>query len=177
MFDTTQGETRARFDAEQIQKLFPVHSKINVVVTDLAWPHVAGVRYWVAHGATIISHPAARPFLQRIIERRWTRNPDDLEKHREAKLKFVAVDSPKSLAGGKITIVPIDGIGSEVALACFVANDRFLWASDYVQDLSEPTSYTTDVWNAVQRARLDPKQVAAEHIELTDWEKIRALQR
>jgi hypothetical protein len=97
---------------------------------------------------------------------------DKLEKHRDGKLKLIPVDSPKSLADGKITVVPIDGIGSEIALACFVANDRFLWASDYIQDTSEPSDYATDVWDAAQRAHLESEQVAAEHIELTDWAKI-----
>lgn len=177
VFDATQGEERARLDAEQIAKLFPGQHKINVVVTDLAWPHVAGVRYWVAHGATIISHPAARPFLQRIVERRWTRTPDQLEQHRNAKLNFIAVESPTAMAHGQITLLPIDGIGSEIALAGFVAGDRFLWASDYIQDVTTPTAYASDVWNAVQRAHLRPKRVAAQHVELTEWEKIAALQR
>jgi hypothetical protein len=177
IFDTTQSEERARLDSEAIRNLFPGQHKVNVVVTDLAWPHVAGVRYWVAHGATIISHSAAKPFLQRIIKRRWTRNPDELERHRNAKLRFIPIDSATQVAGGKVTIVPIDGIGSEIALACFVANDRFLWASDYIQDTSEPTAYASDVWNAVQRAHLEPKQVAAEHVGLTDWARIAALQR
>src|SRR5262249_44707516 len=53
VFDSTQSEERARQDQEQIARLFPGPHKINVVVTDLAWPHVAGVRYWVAQGAII----------------------------------------------------------------------------------------------------------------------------
>jgi hypothetical protein len=64
LFDATQGEERAKKDAEAIGKLFPGYKKLSVVITDLAWPHVAGVRYWVANGATIIAHKAAREFLQ-----------------------------------------------------------------------------------------------------------------
>lgn len=175
VFDATQGEGRARLDAEQIAKLFPGKHKINVVITDLAWPHVAGLRYWVAHGATIISHRSARPFLEQIIAREWTRKPDELQQHR-AKFNFVGIDRDQSFADGKIVLVPIDGIGSEIALAGFVTDDKFLWASDYIQDVQNPTAYATDVWNAVQRAHLQPKQVAAEHVPLTDWEKIASLQ-
>jgi hypothetical protein len=175
VFDATQGEGRARLDAEQIAKLFPGKHNINVVVTDLAWPHVAGLRYWVANGATIISHRSARPFLEQIIGRQWTRKPDQLQQHR-AKFNFIGIDRQQSFADGKITLVPIDGIGSEIALTGFIADDHFLWASDYIQDIENPTAYATDVWNAVQRAHLQPKQVAAEHVPLTDWDKIASLQ-
>jgi hypothetical protein len=146
------------------------------VITDLAWPHVAGLRYWVASGATIIAHRAAQPFLDRIVARTWTHKPDQLEQHR-ARFNFVPVVDREALAKGKIMILPIDGIGSEIALAVFVVDDRFLWASDYIQDLENPTLYARDVCNAVLRANLRPKQVAAEHIPLTDWEKIARLER
>src|SRR5690606_19899214 len=56
VFDATQAAERARQDHEWIQRLFPGEHPVVVVVTDLAWPHIAGVRYWVAQGATILSH-------------------------------------------------------------------------------------------------------------------------
>lgn len=101
LFDPTQGEERAKKDAAAIAKLFPGKHKFTVIITDLAWPHVAGVRYWVASGATIIAHRAAREFLQAVIDRRWTVTPDLLEQRRKtARLKFVGVDATYSAAGG-----------------------------------------------------------------------------
>ena len=49
-----------------VGRLFPGHHPIVVVVTDLAWPHVAGVRYWVAMGATIVSHAGSKEFLSQV---------------------------------------------------------------------------------------------------------------
>jgi hypothetical protein len=65
-----------------IGKLFPGPHPVAVVVTDLAWPHVAGVRYWVGAGATVISHRASEPFLREVVERRWTLAPDLRERRR-----------------------------------------------------------------------------------------------
>lgn len=178
IFEATQGEARAQRDADAIAKLFPGEHKLTVVVTDLAWPHIAGVRYWVARGATIVAHRAARSFLEGIVSRRWTTAPDLLEQHRRSvKFKFVAVDKTHTLAGGAITLHAIDGIGSEVALMGYLTADRFLWASDYIQTLDEPTSYATEVWEAVKRNKLEPNRVAAEHLPLTPWTKIEALQK
>lgn len=64
LFDAARGEERSQKDAAIIARLFPGHKKIIVVVSDLAWPHIAGVRYWVANGATIVAHKAAYEFLQ-----------------------------------------------------------------------------------------------------------------
>ncbi|HBB95021.1 MAG TPA: hypothetical protein DC054_06495 [Blastocatellia bacterium] len=178
VFDTTQGEERARKDSEAIARLFPGRHNVTVVITDLAWPHVAGVRYWVASGATIIAHKAAREFLQSVVDRRWTLVPDLLERRRKtARLKFVGIDTTFRLASGAISLHPIDGIGSEVALMGYVAADHFLWASDYIQTVAEPTAYASEIWRATQRDGLHPEHTAAEHLPLTPWSKIVELQK
>jgi hypothetical protein len=177
VFDATQGEARARQDSAWIGKLFPGRHPIAVVITDLAFPHVAGVRYWVAQGATIISHRASREFLGRVVARTWTDAPDLLETRRASgvRMKFRAVDDSLSLAGGAITLFAIDGPSSEGALAAFVHADNFLWASDYVQTLSRPTQYLDEVAAAVRRMKLTPANLAAEHLPLVDWSRAAAL--
>lgn len=173
VFDATQGEARVQQDSAWIATIFPGRHPIVVVVTDLAWPHVAGVRAWVAHGATIVAHRAARGFLEQVVERRWTLAPDLLERRRgKARFRFRSVSDSLVLGGGDILLFPIDGIGSEVALAAFVRPSRFLWASDYIQDLGEPTQYVDEVVAAAARVGVAPELVAAEHIPLTRWDRV-----
>ena len=181
VLDATQGEDRARQDAEQITRLFPGQHKINVVVTDLAWPHIAGLRFWVSRGATIIAHPAAREFLQKVIDRNWTLAPDALQLQRNrspvaGRMNFLAISQATNLAGGRVRVVPIDGIGSEVALMVYLPEEKFLWASDYIQTLDQPTLYAAEVLGAAQRAGFSPERVAAEHLPLTDWKAVQAAQ-
>jgi len=177
VFDATQGETRAREDSAWIGRLFPGKHPITVVVTDIAWPHVAGVRFWVANGATILTHRANRAFLQRVVDRRWTAAPDLLERRRSTVTPRIrVVNDSLRLAAGDITLFAIDGVASEGALAAFVAPDRFLWASDYVQNLRVPTQYLDETAAAVDRMHLSPMRVAAEHLKLSSWEDARRLQ-
>jgi hypothetical protein len=136
---------------------------------------VAGVRFWVAQGATIVSHRESKAFLERVVARRWTRAPDLLEKRRAtAKLKFTAVDKSLDLAGG-VRLFAIDGIGSEGALMAWVPGERFLWASDYIQNVTKPATYTTEVCQAVRRVGIAPENVAAQHIPFTPWQTIEGL--
>jgi hypothetical protein len=176
VFDATQGDERGRHDAEWISALFPGKHPLVVVVTDLAWPHVAGVRYWVAQGATIVSHRAARSFLQGVVDRRWTLTPDALERTRAGhRLHFRAVTDSVSLGGGAILLFPIDGAASEVALAAFIRKDGFLWASDFIQTLSAPSQYLDEVWAAVQRVGVTPSSFGAEHVGVAEWARVAAL--
>ena len=173
VFDAAQGEERVHQDSLWIARLFPGPHPIVVVVTDLAWPHVSGVRGWVARGATIVAHRAARDFLTQVVSRRWTLKPDLLEHQRSrTSLRLRTVDRSLALAGGDVQIIPIDGVASEVALLAFVRPEGFLWGSDFIQDLSEPTQYVEEVVAAVRRTHIVPLKVAAEHAPLTEWSRI-----
>lgn len=166
VLDATQGETRARTDSAWIGRLFSGTHPIAVVVTDVAWPHVSGVRFWVASGATIISRDMSRSFLERVVARHWRQHPDKLESHPRA-LRFVAVHGP--LIGSGLGLYPIDGAGSEGALMAYLPSDGVLWASDYVQTLEAPALYTTEVYTAACRFGLTPTRVVAEHHPVADW--------
>ncbi|HSB56163.1 MAG TPA: hypothetical protein VLD58_17500 [Gemmatimonadales bacterium] len=174
LFDATQGDERARQDSVWIGRLFPGRHPIVLVVTDLAWPHVAGVRFWVAAGATVVSHQISRPFLEQVVARRWTLEPDRLERMKQRPpLRFRAVSDSLSLAGGAISLYPIDGIASEGALMAFLRRDGFLWASDYVQTVKEPSRYGLEVYQAASRVGVEPSRLAAEHLPVTTWETLR----
>lgn len=174
VLDATSNETRARRDAAWVARLFPGRHPVAVVVTDLAWPHVSGVRYWVARGAVVYAHPTAEPFLRRVVDRRWTRAPDSLEQARRARphtaeLRFRAVRDRARLAGGALDLHEIAGVGSEGALMAWLPGDRFLWAGDYVQTAAEPSEYADEVIAAARRAGIAPERVAAMHLPLTQW--------
>lgn len=173
LFDATTGEGRSRADSAWIAALFPKAKGVVLVVSDLAWPHVAGVRFWAARGATIVAHDISRPFLQQLLDRRWTVAPDLLEKGRSAKrppsYRLVTHGDGFTLAGGKIRVKAIDGIGSEGALYAWFPAQRFLWASDYLQDVSQPSQYAVEVLAAMRRDGIAPDRVAAQHLPMTPW--------
>jgi len=178
VMDATMGWKRAQKDEEWIRKLYPGDHPVAVIVSDLAWPHIAGVRYWVSKGAAIISHRASEPFLREVMDHRRTVEPDPLEKNREnVEFHFIPVDKRRELGDGALSVASIDGIGSETALMTYDRRNQFLWAGDFIQLLDRPTAYTNEVWEAVQREQFMPRQTAAQHIPLTDWAVIDSLAR
>jgi hypothetical protein len=173
VLDATQGEERARADSAWIARLFPGRHPVRVVITDLAWPHVAGVRFWVASGATIVSNERSRRFLEAVVARKWTLHPDKLARSGKRTLSFVAAGD--SLVRPGIRTYPIDGVGSEGALMVYLPSDSVLWASDYVQQLKRPAQYTNEVLAATCRVGIVPERVVAEHQKLTPWSTLTAL--
>jgi hypothetical protein len=59
-----------------------------------------------------------------------------------------------------------------VALIAYIPADHFLWASEFVQDISQPTMYAKEVIAAVVRAGFQPEKVAAEHLPLNSWQNV-----
>ena len=175
LLDATTSEARARGDSTWIARLFPGRHPVVVVITDLAWPHVAGARFWVARGATIVTHSASVGFLQRLTAQRWTLQPDALERSkakRGAEFRARTLSDSLSLGNGAIKLYAIDGAGSEGALMAFVPSEQYLWASDFVQTVARPSQYATEVWNAAKRIGIAPERFAAEHMPLTPWSKL-----
>jgi hypothetical protein len=178
LLDATQSEGRARKDSTWIAKLFPGRHPLVLVVTGLAWPHIGGLRFWVANGATVVSHPGARAFLEQVVNRRWSREPDRLERERRtARFNFRPVTDSLSLAGGELKLYPIDGASSEVALMGWLPAARFLWPGDYIQNTREPSGYAREVLAATRRVGILPTGFAAQHVRMTRWSVIDSLHR
>jgi hypothetical protein len=176
ILDAQIGPERAQRDSAWIGKLFPGRHPLVLIVTDLAWPHIAGVRYWIGQGATVVSHPASRAFLERVVSKKWVLQPDVVEQRR-AKVHFVfrAVTGSLALANGDVQLRSIDGAGSEGAIIAFFPNERFLYAGDYIQGGgpdSFSATYAREAAAAVTRAAFTPERFAAMHLPLSDWSSL-----
>ncbi len=170
LFDATMADWRSRADSAWIATLFPGTHPVTLVVTDLAWPHVGGVRFWAARGARIVTHRISVPFITQLLERRWTLQPDTYEAARaRVTPRVVGIDESMSLAGGAIRLAPIDGGATEGALLGWIAPTRFLWAGDYIQQVDAASLYARDVLAAARREGLVPERVAAQHLPVTPW--------
>lgn len=172
LFDATTAEWRSQADSAWIAKLFPGRHAMVLVVTDLAWPHIAGVRFWAARGAAIATHPLSIPFLTRVIDRRWELTPDIRNTTLPQTPSMLPIGSRQSFGGGAVHLAPIDGVASEGALMAWLPSAKFLWAGDYIQSATSPTVYAREVISATQREGFTPVQAAAQHLKLTAWSTI-----
>jgi hypothetical protein len=134
------------------------------------------VCFWVANGATIVTHRSAAEFLTRVINRRWTLEPDRLERERRrTRLTIRTLADSLAVAGGELVLHAIDGASSEVAIMGWLPKERFLWPGDYIQNTRHPSGYAREVLRATRRAGITPENFAAQHVRLTPWRVIDSL--
>lgn len=175
VLDATSGEERARADSAWISRLFPGKHPAVLIVTDLAWPHISGVRFWAAHKTPVVTHALSTGFLQRVVDRRWTLQPDLLEQRRgnsRTLLNTRVVRDSMRLAGGAIVVHPIRGVASEGALLVSIPGEKFVWAGDYVQRVDQPTQYAREVVKTLTTLGITPDRIAAQHLPLTNWSAV-----
>ena len=85
------------------------------------------------------------------------------------------VNDSSSMAESAVRLYVIDVVESEGALMAWLPAERFLWASDDIQDLRAPRQYVCEVYQATRRVGIAPEQVGAQHIPLTAWRTFEAL--
>ncbi len=170
VLDATAGEQRARRDSAWVGRLFPGRHPVTLVLLSAVWPHIAGLRFWVASGARVLAPAHAKNLIESAVARRWTERPDALERRRRTvRLRLTAVSDSMSSAAGGLTLYPLDGAGNESMLMAYLPGDRFLWASDRVQVVNGPSLYTAELVSSVRRAGLVPLWTSGPHLKLVPW--------
>ena len=178
LLDATQGEERARADSTLIDHLFPGRHPVVLIVTDLAMaPHRRAALLGCPRRHGCLTSRVARVSRTGVATALDSRARFVRTAAQGTAFSFRAVDDSLSLAGGKLRLYAIDGPSSEGALMAYVEGDRFLWASDYIQTVRQPTTYLGEVWGAVHRTGITPLRVAAEHLPVTPRSTIDSLAR
>jgi hypothetical protein len=167
VFDSPGGEDRARLEHERVGQLFPGRHPTVMVAMNPVWPHIAGLRYWVAHGAMVVASRPIVPYVRTVLARRWTGLPDDYERARVQPTIRAVADSGL-LAGGQVRLYPMDGINGETVLLAYIAPSRFVWASDHIQDTTD-NILLRDVRETVAHHHLAPVATSGPHFRVIPW--------
>ena len=179
---TTSSEHAAAVMAFAAAK-FP-GSKIKAVVTTSdAWPHLAGIREYVAAGIPIYALDLNVSILGRFVEAKHTLAPDRLEKQPKAAV-FKPISSKTVIGTGdtRIELFPAHGeIGERMMLAWF-PGVKTLYSSDFIQrnPPSRPTPFfmpkmLMEVQTAAEREGITGiERVFGMHLAPTPWTDVLA---
>ena len=97
-----------------------------VVTTSDAWPHIAGLREYVAHGIPVYLLDRNAPIVNRLLAAAHTRQPDDLQRAPQ-RAELHRVSAPTTLGHGdnRIELLPLhSAVGERQMLAWFPTQDR-----------------------------------------------------
>ncbi len=144
-----------------------------VISTSDAWPHLAGVREYVARGIPVYALDLNVSILSRLVAAPRTRFPDALA--RNAKKPDFHVVAGKTLLGtgpSRIEIYPIRGETSERQMLVYFPEHKLLYGSDPFQKNEQGYTFPQTVWelvHAVEREKLAVDTFFMMHIAATPW--------
>jgi len=148
-----------------------------VISTSDSWPHIAGLRPYVARGVPVYLLDLNLPAVSSIVANPHTNPPDTLQQ-RPRKPVFRPVTAPLSLGVGenRLELIPLRGLNTERQMMVYLPGQRLLYASDAFQPKDADHYYTPEqvleVAQAVARAHLDIDRAVLMHLGVTPWTKI-----
>lgn len=161
----------------EVKKRYPSKKIKGVVVSSDAWPHLAGVREYVAAGIPVYTNKLNKSILDRVSQADHSPKPDN-QQIRKAKPVYTLVDNAITLNDKNIPIqiIPVQGEGGERMVAVYFPKQKVLYASDLVQQMRDKSfffiEYLSEVKAVVDRHKLDVETVYAMHTRPIAWKEI-----
>jgi hypothetical protein len=158
----------------EAHRLFPSLPIKAVITTSDAWPHLSGIREYVAEGVPIYALDLNRPILARVIGASYASKPDSLQrKPRAPRFRLVSGAVRLDSKLNPLILMPIRGQTSERQIMVYFSGQKLLYGSDVFQqngDSSYNLPQTVDeLLQAVKREHLDVSQYFMMHILVAPW--------
>jgi hypothetical protein len=165
---------------DEAARRFPGVRVKAVITTSDAWPHLAGVREYVARGIPVYGLDLNKPIIDRLLAATFRAAPDRLARA-PATIQFHPVADKTIIGEGpnQLAIYPIHGENGERMLMVHLPARHLFYSSDEIIRL--PTgdffmpSYIVEVTDAATRAGISGiETVFGMHLKPTPWTEIEA---
>ena len=160
-------------------KRFPGVPVKAVITTSDAWPHIGGIREYVARGIPIYALDLNVPILTRMIQAPHTIDPDALANQPKAPV-FRSVSSKTVIGTGdtRIELFPVRGETGERMMIAWFPGAKLLYSSDLIQRGRQPgTFFMPEMLMEVQAATAREgiagvDRVFGMHLPPTPWTEV-----
>jgi hypothetical protein len=160
-----------------LKERYPNKPIKGVVIASDAYPHIAGVREYVANEIPLYVHKNNKTLLENIIYANYKTGLDTQFKLKKEPI-YRFVDSKMSFKDSleSISIYPINGSAGSKMLMIELESAEWLYAADLVQKLGDGffmSQYLTEVKNAIEKNNLKITKVLAMHTLPINWTEIK----
>jgi hypothetical protein len=170
------GERILELASQRFNK--PVRAVIN---SSDAWPHIGGLRTYVASGVPVITHRLNRPLLERLFAAPYVTAPDLLAMQPRA-AQIQGIDGRVEIGSGpnRLVVAPIGGEWSERMLMAYWPEHELLYGADLVFPPNPRSDgffmpvYLDELVNAARREGFTPQRVIAMHAAPLEWSALLA---
>ena len=164
---------------DEVKRRYPTEKIKCLISTSDNFPHLGGLRQYVAAGIPVYIVDANKPIVDRLIAANYTTYPDDLEKNPQRKKAKLNLVSGKTVIGSgtnELDLYPIRTETGERMMMIYAPQLKVLYGADLIQPL--PTGgffmpeYITELRDAAEREKLDVARVFAIHSAPFEWTKV-----
>jgi glyoxylase-like metal-dependent hydrolase (beta-lactamase superfamily II) len=166
------NEARSQAVIAKIKETIPNKPIRYVINSHVHFDHSGGLRTYVDEGATVVTHRMNQPYFETAWAAPRTLNPDRLAQSKKAP-KFETVSDKHVLMdkNRNIEIHSIEGSGhNDAFLMIYLPKEKILIEGDaYTPGAADapppavPNPYTVNLYENIQRLKLDVRQIAALH--------------
>lgn len=164
---------------DEAARRFPGVKVKGVVTTSDAWPHLGGVREYVARGVPVYALDLNRPILERLIAAPYGDKPDRLARAPKAAV-FTWISARTVIGSGetRVELYPIRGENGERMMMAYFPVPKLLYSSDEIMhgrtDEFFMPEYLLETRDAIRREALAVDRVFGMHLPVTAWADIEA---
>jgi len=164
---------------DEAAKRYPGMKVKALVTTSDAWPHLGGVREYVARGIPIFALDLNRPILERLLKADYSAHPDALAKSpKQARVTWVLGKTVIGTGGTRMELYPVRGENGERQMMAYFPALKLLYTSDEVQKQRNGEffmpEFLLEVRDVITREHLDVDRIFGFHAPPTPWSEIEA---
>ena len=167
-----QDEQRSQAVIAKVKETIPSKPIRYLINTHAHFDHSGGLRTYVDEGATIVTHEMNKPYYEQAWAAPHTLNPDKLAQSKKSPV-FETFTNKHVVTDGKraIEIYPIANSGhNDAFVLVYLPKEKILVEADAftpgpadAPPPAVPNPYTVNLYENIQRLKLDVRQIAALH--------------
>ena len=161
-----------------VRRLYPGVPVKAVVSTSDAWPHLGGVREYVARRIPLYALDVNQPILTRLLRAPFRTAPDSLQRApvRRPDLRLVTTTTTLGRGPNRLELYPARTESGERMLLVYLPEHHLLYASDLVQPgpaggFAFP-EYVAELRARVEALGLPVQRVFALHSSPLPWAEV-----
>ena len=183
MLEGPTSEARSIAANDAVRKMVPGKPIRYVVNTHAHYDHAGGLRTYVAEGVTVITHELNKPFFEQVWARPRTIEPDALSKSpRPVMIETVADKRVLSDSSRTLELYHMNNSGhNSGTLIAYLPKERILMygdgynppAGENPRDPTRTPEYGLQLYESVQRLKLNPARIAPVHGRVVPFENLK----
>ncbi len=161
----------------EMKRCFPNEKIKALITTSDAWPHIGGLREYVADHIPVYHLDLNEKTIKKVINANFHTNPDSLQKARTSPV-LVKIGSKLSIndKDNPLDIIPIKTETGERMMMIYFPKHKLLYSSDLVQSGQEEMffmpQYIGEIIEAVSREQLEVEKIIGIHQPLIEYKNL-----